>query len=196
MISNKGVPAKTDSIQLIANAIKKSNTPEKEIMKVEIAINGKPIPSYVNWIDLLLPPTIVENGSRSYFYPFTCSCGAWGCNGIVDGVHMKVRRNTIEWKAYRKSGYHFLEKEHFVFRRDLYEYQLLSIWRFIQTNHQLYRNDDYSEKLSDWLLGRTSTFAPETPENICFYIKGLQKRFSANKHLQAVIEHANKPVYF
>jgi len=56
----------------------------------------------------------------SVFYPFTCSCGDAGCSGIWNGIKVKPRKRTVEWRAKFEDGYGFLGKQYFNFGRDEY----------------------------------------------------------------------------
>lgn len=58
--------------------------------------------------------------SSSRFHPFTCSCGVSGCAGIWDGIHMKVRGHTVEWRIKKNAGYNFLPKLFFSFDKSEY----------------------------------------------------------------------------
>lgn len=53
---------------------------------------------------------------------FTCSCGIAGCAGIYDGIKVKVRKHTVEWRLDLKhnSGYNGL-KRFYSFDRKAYE---------------------------------------------------------------------------
>ncbi len=70
-----------------------------------------------------LPDYITElRNSHEYslFYPFTCSCGIAGCAGIWDGIHLKLRKHTVEWRVGKNMGYDFLGKRYFQFDRTEY----------------------------------------------------------------------------
>lgn len=56
----------------------------------------------------------------SHWYVFTCSCGIAGCAGIWDGIHLKVRKHTVEWRVGKNMGYDFLGKRYFQFDRKGY----------------------------------------------------------------------------
>lgn len=62
------------------------------------------------------------DNERKYsdFYPFTCSCGVAGCNGIFDGVHLKVRGRSVEWRVKKNMGYNFLDKTFYQFDKQDY----------------------------------------------------------------------------
>lgn len=64
-------------------------------------------------------------GSQNYwsvFRPFTCSCGDAGCAGIWDGIYIKERGYSIEWRAKREDGYGFLPKTFFNFEKSQYKH--------------------------------------------------------------------------
>lgn len=61
-------------------------------------------------------------GTWSVFEPFTCSCGHAGCAGIWDGIYIKERGYSIEWRAKREDGYGFLPKTFFNFEKSQYKH--------------------------------------------------------------------------
>lgn len=58
---------------------------------------------------------------RSVFEPFSCSCGNAGCAGIWDGIYVKERGHSVEWRAKYKNGYSFLVKSFFNFEKEQYK---------------------------------------------------------------------------
>lgn len=72
-------------------------------------------PRYGFWGEL------IPGCSWSSFEPFTCSCGDSGCIGIWDGIHVRVRKHSVEWRAKKDDGYSFLPKTFFNFKRKQYE---------------------------------------------------------------------------
>lgn len=60
-------------------------------------------------------------GNWSVFQPFTCSCGESGCAGIWDGIYVRERGYSIEWRAKREDGYGFLLKTFFNFEKSQYK---------------------------------------------------------------------------
>ena len=77
------------------------------------------------------------NGNKylsSSFFPFTCSCGISGCASIWDGIFVKWRKNTVEWRIRNreKNGYKFLEKSFYSFDRTQYEKISIDIFKFIK----------------------------------------------------------------
>lgn len=57
----------------------------------------------------------------SVFQPFTCSCGNAGCAGIWDGIYVKERGHSVEWRAKLENGYGFLLKSFFNFEKQQYK---------------------------------------------------------------------------
>lgn len=57
----------------------------------------------------------------SCFQPFTCSCGDAGCAGVWDGIYVRLRKHSVEWRAAKEDGYGFLGKTFFSFDREQYE---------------------------------------------------------------------------
>lgn len=54
------------------------------------------------------------------FTPFSCGCGVAGCAGIHDGIAVRPRKHTIEWRLPKDMGYEFLGKNFFSFDRAHY----------------------------------------------------------------------------
>ena len=62
-----------------------------------------------------------EQNWWSVFRPFTCACGDSGCAGIWDGIYVRERGYSIEWRAKREDGYGFLPKTFFNFEKSQYK---------------------------------------------------------------------------
>ena len=122
-----------------------------KMLNMEIFINEQLINHYVDIVAFLYPPEIVKATYNpvyrkdftsckgelwmkySDFYPFSCSCGVAGCASIWDGVYVKNRKHTVEWRIPKDSGYGFLSKKFYSFRKDEY---LAEIDRLKQTLKQ------------------------------------------------------------
>lgn len=65
------------------------------------------------------------------FYPFTCSCGVAGCASIWDGIHVKWRKNSVEWRIKdKRDGYeNILDKMFYSFDRKQYEQEVLTAYQ-------------------------------------------------------------------
>lgn len=65
------------------------------------------------------------------FYPFTCSCGVAGCASIWDGIHVKWRKNSVEWRIKdKRHGYkNILDKMFYSFDRKQYEQEVLTAYQ-------------------------------------------------------------------
>lgn len=65
------------------------------------------------------------------FYPFTCSCGIAWCASIWDGIHVKWRKNSVEWRIKdRRDGYEkILDKMFYSFDRKQYEKEVLTAYQ-------------------------------------------------------------------
>lgn len=96
----------------------------RSVVEIEILLNNeKP-----NWdfIDIFSIFVNALNGySKEYpefnlFAPFSCNCGDYSCANIHNGIHLKNRRNTIEWRASKEDGYSFLNKRFFSFDKKQY----------------------------------------------------------------------------
>lgn len=74
------------------------------------------------FLDSLDSSTYWEKGNSKYssFYLFSCSCGAAGCAGIYDGIHVRNRKFSIEWRMKKEDGYDFLEKNFYSFDKNQY----------------------------------------------------------------------------
>ena len=56
----------------------------------------------------------------SGFYAFNCSCGEPGCAGYWNGIRVKVRKKTVEWRVTVEDGYGFLGQNFFSFDKNQY----------------------------------------------------------------------------
>lgn len=83
------------------------------------------------------------------FYPFTCSCGIAGCSSIWDGIHVKWRKNSVEWRIKdKRDGYEkILDKMFYSFDRKQYEKEVLTAY---QTLCKLVENNPENE--SSWVV--------------------------------------------
>lgn len=133
---------------------------EHIFLGLDLYINEKPINCFTDIIAFLYSPKIITESYNPYdrkrstsckgkmmmtysdFYPFTCSCGVAGCASIWDGIYVKERKHTIEWRIPENQGYKFLNKRFYSF--DKVEY-LSEIERLKQTLKE--RPDRF---LSDW----------------------------------------------
>lgn len=68
-----------------------------------------------------------DKTDRSSFYLFTCSCGEAGCAGIFNGILVKVRKNTVEWRINDEKTIEILGKRFFSFPRKEYEEATIGI---------------------------------------------------------------------
>lgn len=117
--------------------------PQKTYRCFHLLLNGEPISQYTSPEELINTTTQKQCYGNRYWYPieddydtvvvtprndnkwsefqpFTCSCGVSGCAGIWDGVHLKVRKHTVEWRMKKNCGYEFLDKLFFQFDREQY----------------------------------------------------------------------------
>jgi len=111
----------------------------KQLIKITVQLNAKD----VNW-NYVDPYTFffkslddtpyweTKPSPYSAFEPFTCSCGSGGCAGIWDGIHVKVRGHSIEWRAKKEYGYKFLEKNYYNFSKTQYIEALTNLYKTIQ----------------------------------------------------------------
>lgn len=73
-----------------------------------------------------------SQSAYSSFLPFSCSCGDSGCAGIWDGIHVKSRKRTVEWRAKKSNGYSFLDKPFYSFERAEYLLALKELYKSIE----------------------------------------------------------------
>lgn len=116
-----------DKIQLQGSWKKVSDYQEYcLILDIKIIIND----AHVIWnhVDIYsLALYSMDHKSKTYgnawwsnFKPFSCSCGVAGCAGISDGIYVKERKHSIEWRAKKEDGYDFLGKSFFSFDKSQY----------------------------------------------------------------------------
>jgi len=79
-------------------------------------------PKYSHWSGAKLDGKVIPDAKWSVFEPFTCSCGVGGCVGIWDGIYIKERGYSVEWRAKVKDGYGFLPKTFFNFEKSQYKH--------------------------------------------------------------------------
>ena len=100
---------------------------KKAILIVDLFINGTKIEwSYIDpyaiahyWLNHR--SKYDPSGQWSAFEPFSCTCGASGCAGIWDGVYVKARKHSVEWRLRKNTGYEdFMPKRFFSFSREQY----------------------------------------------------------------------------
>ena len=116
--------------------------PQPEYMRFHLIINGVKINKYTDPTELthfinqdmcytkcywypncdIEQEVVYQDNEKEYssFYPFTCSCGVAGCNGIFDGVHLKVMGRSVEWRVKKNMGYEFLDKTFYQFDKQDY----------------------------------------------------------------------------
>lgn len=97
----------------------------------------------------LVPITKSWHYNLTCFYPFTCSCGVAGCASIWDGIHVKWRKNSVEWRIKdKRDGYeNILDKMFYSFDRKQYEQSVLTAY---QTLCKLVENNPENE--SAWMV--------------------------------------------
>ncbi|ULG01939.1 hypothetical protein phiA047_0208 [Aeromonas phage phiA047] len=97
----------------------------------------------------LVPITKSWHYNLTAFYPFTCSCGIAGCASIWDGIHVKWRKNSVEWRIKdKRDGYEsILDKMFYSFDRKQYQKEVLTAY---QTLCKLVENNPENE--SAWMV--------------------------------------------
>ena len=117
----------------VDNGGSEEDKPDELQYDVTLFINEEPINCFISTYALLNTKNTIDcywsdywkelfypQRERSMFEPFTCSCGVSGCAGIWDGVHMKVRKHSVEWRVGKDMGYRFLPKRFFSFNKQQY----------------------------------------------------------------------------
>lgn len=108
------------------------------LLDIQILINGVPVKwNYISPYSLILnylnhKPKDWPDYEYSAFEPFTCSCGVGGCAGIWDGIYVKVRKHSVEWRCSKRDGYGFMPKTFFSFDRKQYEKAFLRFWGWLR----------------------------------------------------------------
>jgi len=97
-----------------------------KLLNILIEINGE----FINWnyVDPYILKNYwfdhrskhIENYKYSCFELFTCSCGVAGCAGIWDGIYIKSRKHSIEWRMNERDGYKFMPKKFYSFDKEQY----------------------------------------------------------------------------
>lgn len=132
------------------------------LLNAKIVINGQVIPFEVVDIQIILNKGMNSNVDYwnnhklnpikySGFYPFTCSCGEPGCAGIWNGILVKVRKNTVEWRCSNDDGYNFLPKKFYSFKREKYENWIEGIRNFIVELEKKFNRTIYIDMCCDTL---------------------------------------------
>jgi hypothetical protein len=116
-----------DSIQLVGR-FDPFGKRKKAILIVDVIINEQKVEwSYVD--PLAIADFWMSHKSRRYpgahwsvFEPFSCTCGCAGCSGIYDGIYVKARKHSVEWRMRKDTGYdRVLSKRFYSFARAQYE---------------------------------------------------------------------------
>lgn len=142
----------------IDNYEETGNNVTKYAIECEVEINGKEVKHYTGLFDFLrefVNKSVVSNYADWYgesykdtgtgyvaitkawrynltdFYPFTCSCGVAGCASIWNGIHVKWRKNSVEWRIKdKRDGYEkILDKMFYSFDRKQYEQEVLTAYQ-------------------------------------------------------------------
>ena len=120
-------------------------------------VNKSVVSNYADWCGESYKDTGIEyipitkswHYSLTCFYPFTCSCGVAGCASIWDGVHVKWRKKSVEWRIKdKRDGYeNILDSMFYSFDRKQYEQEVLTAY---QTLCKLVENNPKNE--SAWVV--------------------------------------------
>lgn len=120
-------------------------------------INGEPINFFTDLAAFVLNNfnnLVTYEGGYTYsrFEPFTCSCGEGGCAGIWDGIYMKRRKHTVDWRVPgEEQGYKFMPKMFFRFDKDKYDAECLKLWKFINEHRHLKEGSTQEDTLGSLL---------------------------------------------
>ncbi|WBF79539.1 hypothetical protein BNCALIDO_00150 [Aeromonas phage vB_AdhM_TS9] len=105
-----------------------------------------------------IPITKSWHYGQSNFYPFTCSCGVAGCSSIWDGIHVKWRKNSVEWRIKdKRDGYEdLLDKMFYSFDRKQYEKEVLTAYKTLcklveksPENESAWMVEEFKDKIKD-----------------------------------------------
>jgi hypothetical protein len=115
-----------DQIKIIGEFKSVESMPDVLLLKVVLEINGTAIKW--NHVDVYSiahywanhDPDGFTRQRFSLFEPFSCSCGVAGCASIWDGIYIKTRKHSVEWRTKLENGYGFLPKTFFSFERAHY----------------------------------------------------------------------------
>lgn len=124
-----------------------------------IELNGVDIKCYANiisffvYFDLSVHKNDIdyertEPTAVSDFYPFGCSCGSPGCNGIYNGIFVKNRKKTIEWRITpddHKSYSNILPLNFYSFNKHQYRYEVLKCWEWIVENTNIVEKEKHHQ---------------------------------------------------
>lgn len=115
-----------DTIKIIGEFKPVESMPNVLLLSIALQINGEPIKwSHIDVYSVARywanhDPDGFTGQQFSLFEPFSCSCGVAGCASIWDGIYIKNRKHSVEWRAKVENGYGFLPKTFFSFERAKY----------------------------------------------------------------------------
>lgn len=169
----------------IDNYEETDNTVTKHDIECTVEINGKQIKHYTDLYAFLrefVNKSVVSNYADWYgesykdtgtdyvaitkawrykltdFYPFTCSCGVAGCASIWDGIHVKWRKHSVEWRIKdKRDGYkEILDKMFYSFDRKQYEQEILTAYQTLcklveknPENESAWMVEEFKDKIKD-----------------------------------------------
>lgn len=116
-----------DKIRLIGKFEKLEGRDDIALLNISVEINGQQVAwSHVDIYSIGLfwnnhTPRRYKDFRHSAFEIFSCECGVAACNSIWDGIYVKKRKHSVEWRAKKEYGYTFLPKQFFSFDRKQYE---------------------------------------------------------------------------
>ena len=120
-------------------------------------VNKSVVSNYADWYGEsykdtgtdYIPITKAWRYNLTDFYPFTCSCCVAGCASVWNGIHVKWRKNSVEWRIKdKRDGYEkILDKMFYSFDRKQYEQEVLTAY---QTLCKLVENNPENE--SSWIV--------------------------------------------
>jgi hypothetical protein len=169
--------ADTIKINPIAITVKLDDH-EFERLDIILSVNGTEIHRTTDLFEFLLGyfktiPDVYEKHVVYNFYPITCSCGVPGCAGIWNGINLKYKRHSVEWRIGPNDGYKgIFEKNYFQFNRHAYDLEIANLWNFTKSNSHL-ATDDEDQEVSSIL----QYWNEEFPERVR-YLDALERKFS------------------
>lgn len=132
-------------------------------------INGNAIECAFDLYDYL---RTVRTGSHEIF---TCSCGNAGCANIWDGVTVKNRRHTVEWRIPKDSDYLFLDKRFYSFSKIQYETQRQLVYDTLLEYAKTTTIQDQFTHGGDSLLSESMSYYKRAYEGKNWYEQDTQR---------------------
>lgn len=176
-----------DQIRIIPSVDNESE--DRLPLMIDIHINGKLIKTSSNIISFFvyfdrsehMRDYYCNKGSVKFiseFYPFGCTCGSPGCNGIYNGVFLKNRKYSVEWRVHDSDLNSYegvLEKRFFSFDKHEYRYQVLRCWKWLLTNINSVKTGSYYDDDISQMIEYIRSYHPESYNKLMDGMNDLKK---------------------